>query len=152
MILSPLPKLPNNMGDLGKTIVATGFEKLPKVLKIASSGNTGWNTYQIRYLTVGEACNECKMNGSKLRIRYFTADMFLFFNFVIFCSKMTFNITRLIHPSWQQQQKLSTSFDNNKIVLDKFFQFFLQSIHLPLKSFCWLRTMRNVYVSGFDDV
>ena len=26
-----LQKLPKNMGDLGKTIVATGFEKLPKV-------------------------------------------------------------------------------------------------------------------------
>ena len=30
-ILTPLQKLPKNVGDLGKTIVATGFEKLPKV-------------------------------------------------------------------------------------------------------------------------
>ena len=30
-ILTPLQKLPKNMGDLGKTIAATGFEKLPKV-------------------------------------------------------------------------------------------------------------------------
>ena len=30
-ILTPLQKLPNNVGDLGKIIVATGFEKLPKV-------------------------------------------------------------------------------------------------------------------------
>ena len=29
--LAPLQKLPNNVGDLGKLIVATGFEKLPKV-------------------------------------------------------------------------------------------------------------------------
>ena len=31
MILTPLQILPNNVGDLGKAIVATGFEKLPKV-------------------------------------------------------------------------------------------------------------------------
>ena len=30
-ILTPLQKLPKNMVDLGKIIVATGFEKLPKV-------------------------------------------------------------------------------------------------------------------------
>ena len=30
-ILTPLKKLPKNGGDLGKLIVATGFEKLPKV-------------------------------------------------------------------------------------------------------------------------
>ena len=31
MILTPLQKLPNNVGNLGKTVVATGFEKLHKV-------------------------------------------------------------------------------------------------------------------------
>ena len=30
-ILTPLKKLPKNVGDLGKLIVAKGFEKLPKV-------------------------------------------------------------------------------------------------------------------------
>ena len=30
-ILTPLQKMPNNVGDLGKSIVAKGFEKLPKV-------------------------------------------------------------------------------------------------------------------------
>ena len=30
-ILTPLQKMPENVGDLGKLIVATGFEKLPKV-------------------------------------------------------------------------------------------------------------------------
>ena len=29
--LTPLQKLHKNVGDLGKTIAATGFEKLPKV-------------------------------------------------------------------------------------------------------------------------
>ena len=29
------------MGDLGKLIAAKGFQKLPKVHKIARSGNTG---------------------------------------------------------------------------------------------------------------
>ena len=30
-ILTPLQKLPKNVVDLGKLIVATGFEKMPKV-------------------------------------------------------------------------------------------------------------------------
>ena len=41
MILTPLQKLPNNVGDLGKIIVATGFKGLPKLQKIAQSGHTG---------------------------------------------------------------------------------------------------------------
>ena len=40
MILTPLQKLPNNVGNLGKIIVATGFEWLPKVQKIAQYGHT----------------------------------------------------------------------------------------------------------------
>ena len=40
MILTPLQKLPNNVDDLGKIIVATNFEWLPKVQKIANSGHT----------------------------------------------------------------------------------------------------------------
>ena len=31
MILTSLQKLPNNVCDLGKIIVATGFKKLPKI-------------------------------------------------------------------------------------------------------------------------
>ena len=31
-IFTTLQKLPKNVGDLGKLIVAIGFEKLPKVL------------------------------------------------------------------------------------------------------------------------
>ena len=30
-IVAPVQKLPKNVGDFGKLIVATGFEKLPKV-------------------------------------------------------------------------------------------------------------------------
>ena len=41
MILTPLQKLPKNVGDLGKSIVAEGFEKLPKVQNITRSGHTG---------------------------------------------------------------------------------------------------------------
>ena len=40
-ILTPLQKLPKNVGDLGKLIVTQAFEKLPKVQKIAQSGHTG---------------------------------------------------------------------------------------------------------------
>ena len=39
-----LQKLPNNKGDLGKIIVDTGFEWLPKVQKIAQSGHTGYHS------------------------------------------------------------------------------------------------------------
>ena len=41
MILTPLQKLPKNVRDLDKIIVATGFEWLSKVQKIAQSGHTG---------------------------------------------------------------------------------------------------------------
>ena len=40
MITTLLQKMPNNVGNLGKIIVATGFEWLPKVQKIAKSGHT----------------------------------------------------------------------------------------------------------------
>ena len=40
MILTLLQKLPKNVGDLGKFIVAKGFEWLPKVQKIAQYGHT----------------------------------------------------------------------------------------------------------------
>ena len=40
IFLTPLQKLPKNVGNLGKLIVAKGFEKLPKVQKIAQSGYT----------------------------------------------------------------------------------------------------------------
>ena len=41
MILEPLQKLPNNVDNLGKIIIAASFEWLPKVQKIAQSGHTG---------------------------------------------------------------------------------------------------------------
>ena len=41
MILTYLQKLPSNVGDLGKIIIATGFEWLLKVKKIAQSDHTG---------------------------------------------------------------------------------------------------------------
>ena len=37
----PLLKLPKNVRDLGKLIVAKGLKKLPKLQKIAQSGHTG---------------------------------------------------------------------------------------------------------------
>jgi len=37
LILTPLQNLPGNVGDLGKIIVVTSFEWLPKVQKIAQS-------------------------------------------------------------------------------------------------------------------
>ena len=40
MILAPLQKLPKNVGNLGKLIVAKGFKKLPKVQKNRHTGHT----------------------------------------------------------------------------------------------------------------
>ena len=40
-ILTPLQKLPKNVGILWKLIVAKCLTKLPKVQKIATSGHTG---------------------------------------------------------------------------------------------------------------
>ena len=39
-ILTPLQKMPKNVGDLGKLIVSKGFKNLYKVQKIAQSGHT----------------------------------------------------------------------------------------------------------------
>ena len=47
-ILTPLQKLPKNVGELGKLIVAQGFKKLPKVQKIAKSGHTD-HEFESRY-------------------------------------------------------------------------------------------------------
>ena len=41
--MTPLQKLPENVEDLGKLIVAKGFKKLSKVQKIAQSGHTGYD-------------------------------------------------------------------------------------------------------------
>ena len=38
MDFNTFTKLPKNVGDLGKWIVAKGFKNLPKVKKIAQSG------------------------------------------------------------------------------------------------------------------
>jgi len=40
-------KIATNVDDLDKKIVATSFESLPKVQKIAQSGHTGSNKPQI---------------------------------------------------------------------------------------------------------
>ena len=48
-------KMPKNVGDLGKLIVAKGFKKSPKVQKIAKSGHTesiGENPSKKNYATI----------------------------------------------------------------------------------------------------
>ena len=52
MILTPLQKLPKNVRDVGKLIVAKGFKKLPKVLKIAQSGHTGQREPNYKFIDV----------------------------------------------------------------------------------------------------
>ena len=45
MLLTPLQKLPNNVGNLRKIIAATCFECLQKQQKIAKSGHTDRNIH-----------------------------------------------------------------------------------------------------------
>ena len=47
-MLTPLQKLPKNVGDLGKLIVAKGFKKLPKVQKICSIWVHWWKAKKER--------------------------------------------------------------------------------------------------------
>ena len=56
-ILTPLQKLPKNVGDLSKLIVDKGFEKLPKVQLIAQSGHTdcGQSLFLGFYFSTAEA-------------------------------------------------------------------------------------------------
>ena len=48
--MTTFQKLPKNVGDLGKIIVATGFEKLPKVENIAQSGHTACKSHDEFFL------------------------------------------------------------------------------------------------------
>ena len=57
MIFTPLQKLPNNVGDLDKLIVAKGFKKLPKVQKIAKSGHTACIYPRVKLLCLGVKYN-----------------------------------------------------------------------------------------------
>ena len=54
-ILTPLRKLPKNLRDLGKLIVAKGLKKLPKVQKIAQSGHTDCRSVQFLSSTSGRS-------------------------------------------------------------------------------------------------
>ena len=47
-VLTPLQKMPKNLGDLSKFIVAKGYKKLPKVQKIAQSGHTVYGTISLK--------------------------------------------------------------------------------------------------------
>ena len=76
MTLTPLQKLLSNVGDLGKIIVATGFEWLHKVQKVAQSGHTAHATYQgtpikARFYCIlqihRKALQNCPQLGSLLR-------------------------------------------------------------------------------------
>ena len=57
MILTPLQKLPKNVKDLGKLIVAKGFKKLPKVQKIAQSGHTAFEGRCLANIFGVKTCN-----------------------------------------------------------------------------------------------
>ena len=64
MVLTPLQKLPNNAGNLGKINVATGFEWLSEVQKIAQSGDTAQgkrrNNTPDLVIMGGDSCHDCE--------------------------------------------------------------------------------------------
>ena len=59
--MTPLQKLPKNVGDLGKLIVAKGFKKLPKVQKITTSGHTA-SIEQLTLFVCGQSCDGFLVN------------------------------------------------------------------------------------------
>ena len=63
MTLAPLQKLLNNVGNEGKIIVATGFEKLPKVLKIAKSGHTDSHVFMLPIIMLLRMPDASKLNS-----------------------------------------------------------------------------------------
>ena len=65
MILTPLQQLSNNVGNLGKIIVTTGFEWLPKVQKTAQSGHTG--PYYVMHFSIAKNCTLSECGGSALK-------------------------------------------------------------------------------------
>ena len=67
--MTPLQKLPKNVGDLGKLIVAKGFKKLPNVQKIAQSGHTPWleNNLNLNYLYRGSVLLGPESKNPKFR-------------------------------------------------------------------------------------
>ena len=67
-ILTPLQKLPKNVGDLGKLIVAKGFEKLPKFQWIVQSGHTACNIQ----------LTECKYRWYRVNWKYCWLPIWLF--------------------------------------------------------------------------
>ena len=81
MILTPLQKLSNNMGDLGKIIVATSFEWMPKVQKIAKSGHTGrvqHFKFELRRIPAGCTVQESYFKISNLSVTFKLAKMITF--------------------------------------------------------------------------
>ena len=73
MILAPLQKMPKNVGDLGKLIVAKGFKKSPKVQKIANSGHTGFQqTHKLIPLKSSQSSNQGRTSGHALFLLAYT--------------------------------------------------------------------------------
>ena len=68
--MTPLQKLPKNVGDLGKFIVAKGFKELPEIQYIAKSGHTA-NYLPLRYHKISSLLltvilpptDECSLNN-----------------------------------------------------------------------------------------
>ena len=59
--MKPLQKLPKNVRDLGKLIVAKGFKKLPKVQKIVQSGHTGGDAVHQKIICKYRMLARCTM-------------------------------------------------------------------------------------------
>ena len=76
-ILTRSQKLPKNVGDLGKLIVAKVFEKLPKVQYTAQSGHSGSELVSISiYFTQFQLFTKLSLNTNQIRHE---SDLMLYF-------------------------------------------------------------------------
>ena len=67
MIVTPLQKLPNNVGDLGKIVVVTGLEWLPKVQKSPNLVTLSGRRWTDKVLRAANSWNVILMFGKSGR-------------------------------------------------------------------------------------
>ena len=87
--MTPLQKLPKDVGNLGKTIVPAGFEKLPKVKYIAQSGHTGWQVKNM-HMVIDDSRNP---DFVFLKNTKMFQDGEETFSFLTFCSSILFPVS-----------------------------------------------------------
>ena len=100
-ILTPAQKLSKNVQDLGKLILAKGFEKFPKVQLITHSGHTGWckNIFRLQIdasesLSFGGKIQDKFQTNFTYFLRCLQSDsnilLFIAFEILLYCCRVIF--------------------------------------------------------------